>query len=137
MAKKGTDMLLYLAAGFFGGMAFDYMSFAYPGFPGAEDVRTSDPQLTMSDIFQLGAESLITVVGFMTGSDGLAMAGFGAQQGALYSKIIAPMTGLPRYIMVDSPAGTAVLTPVGTTPQQAAKLKTGQKVGKAKYGEYI
>lgn len=137
MGKKGTDMILYLAAGFFGGMALDYVSFAYPGFPGAASVRTSDPQLTDGDLFQLGGESLLATLGFMMGSDGLAMFGFGMQQGGIYSKIVSQMLHAPRYIMVDTPGGSAVLAPVGLSPTEAAKRKTGQTVGKARFGEEV
>lgn len=136
MAKKGTDLFLYLTMGFIGGMTLDYLGYAYNAVPGQDNVITSDPQLTEADWYQLLGTTAITLAGFLFHSDGLAMAGFGAQQGAMYTKIYSTMAKLPRYIITDVVGGSAQLTPVGTTPAQASKLKTGQTV-KGKFGEEV
>lgn len=95
----GTENMMSAIAGSVGAIIGDFVwnSMRLPGYNEPSKLKF----LSMGDVYQFGATSTITGLGFSKGCSRLAPLGYGALATQVLTKIIIPAFGLPRYLLFD------------------------------------
>lgn len=98
-SKGGRENMLSMIAGGVGAAIGDFVwnSMRFPGYNEPSALKF----LSMGDIYQFGATSGITAMGFSQGCSRLSPLGFGALATQVMTKIIFPAFNLPRYLVFD------------------------------------